>query len=244
MKKIFFLINILILFFYQLSAQNKVFYAGEELNYKVYYGWINAGKAKLILEETKFNDKDFFHAKAIGYSTGITDKLYKVYDVYESFFDKKTCFPEKSIRNISESSYRSYNEVIYNHKENSLLSTKSGLHENLPSPIFDMLSAFYSIRINKFNDLEIGDILEINTFFSDKNFLLRIRFIGIEKIKTDLGKFECYKFSPVVEVGRVFDTKDDVSIWISKDENFIPIRIRFNLFLGSINCDLENYKLK
>ena len=64
---------------------------------------------------------------------------------------------------------------------------------------------------------------------------------GLETIKTKLGKINCFKFSPVVEVGRVFDTEDDLSIWISNDNNFIPVRVQFDLFIGSLKCDLIEY---
>ncbi len=193
-------------------------------------------------QEINLDNKKIFHSKAIGRSTGLTNRIYKVNDIYESFFDIKTGLPYKAIRNINEGNYTSYNEVIYNHKDSSLTSTKSGLIENLEMPIYDILSAFYLIRNEKLKNIKEGETILVNTFFSNKKFPLRIRYMGKENVEIDLGKFECFKFSPVVEAGRVFDTEDDVSIWISADKNFVPIKIQFNLYIGSINCDLKTFK--
>ena len=54
-------------------------------------------------------------------------------------------------------------------------------------------------------------------------------------------KISCLKFNPIVEPGRVFDTPDDMEIWISNDSNKIPVKIKLNLFVGSVNCDLVQY---
>jgi hypothetical protein len=50
------------------------------------------------------------------------------------------------------------------------------------------------------------------------------------------------KFMPVVITGRVFKTKDDMTIWFSNDANLVPIRVRFEIFVGSVYCDLIEYK--
>jgi hypothetical protein len=44
-----------------------------------------------------------------------------------------------------------------------------------------------------------------------------------------------------VITGRVFKNDDDMVVWFSNDNNYIPIRIRFNIFLGAIYCDLSQY---
>jgi hypothetical protein len=95
----------------------------------------------------------------------------------------------------------------------------------------------------KFNDkLKQGEVIEIMTYFSNELYPLRIRFKGIETIKTKIGKVECYKFSPVTEVGRSFNGEEDMHVWISRDNNRIPVRIQFNLVVGSFTCDLQSYK--
>jgi len=85
-----------------LSQEKFVAYKdGETLKYLVHYGFIDGGYAMLNLKEFEMNGKEYFHAVASGYSTGLADKLFKVRDVYETFVDKETDLPIKAIRNIN-----------------------------------------------------------------------------------------------------------------------------------------------
>jgi len=122
-----------------------VYQAGEMLKYQLYYGPVNAGEAIMTLEPARFEGRDVLHAVTLGYSTGLADRLFKVYDVYESFMDPKTGLPVKAIRNISEGRYRYYNEVLYNRDNNTVSSLRSGVHE-VPAGILDLVSAIYKLR--------------------------------------------------------------------------------------------------
>jgi hypothetical protein len=44
-----------------------------------------------------------------------------------------------------------------------------------------------------------------------------------------------------VEPGRMFDSEDDMTIWLSADKNIIPIKVRFDLLVGSLRMDLEEF---
>lgn len=218
---------------------------GEELVYSLKYGFIKGGEARLTVKDTVLLGKPVHHVVASGRTVGLADAVYKVRDRYESFIDPSSQLPVKAIRSIREGGYKYYNEVLFeHHHEDSALvrSQKSGEHW-VPKNIQDILSAFYYARKNKFNDnLKKGEVIEIMTYFSDELFPLRIRYMGIDVINTPLGKLECYLFSPVTEVGRAFKTEDDMQVWISRDKNRVPVRIRFQLRVGAFTCNLEQFR--
>jgi hypothetical protein len=222
-----------------------VYESGEELMYSLKYGFIKGGEAKLIVKDTMLFNQRVDHVVASGRTTGMADAIYRVRDRYESFIDPETDLPVKSVRSIREGSYRYYNEVLFHHENpdsSRIVSGKSG-EKWVPNNIQDILSAFYFARKHKFNDdLREGELVEIMTYFSDEVFPLRIRYRGIEVINTPLGKLECYLFSPVTEVGRAFKTEDDMQVWISRDKNRLPVRIRFNLRVGAFTCNLESFR--
>lgn len=222
------------------SLPNDAFRGGETLKYELSYGFIKGGVASLQVQDYVINGRTVYHAVAIARSTGICDKLYKVKDTYECYFDSLTGLPLKSIRDVHESTYNCYNEVSFNHSKKTAVSNKTGEHQ-VPDKIHDIVSAFYFARRTLFDGLKLGDTLKINTFFEDKVFPLTIRYKGTQDVDGNLGKVNCLMFSPVVETGRIFDTPDDMSIWISNDENFIPIRVQFNLIVGSLRCDLISF---
>lgn len=219
----------------------KPYISGEKLVYVAHMGWLNAGTATLTIRDTVFENQKLTRAIAQAKTIGLADKLFEVRDVYESFFNPENNQTFLAIRNISEGKYRYYNEVRYNYIENKVTSQKSGEHE-VPENILDMLGAFYYFRQSMVNRIKnIGDELILDTYFADEIFPLKMRYVGDESIKTKLGKFNTMKFSPVVEPGRIFDSEDDVTIWISKDKNYIPVQIRIDLIIGSIKCDLVEY---
>ena len=49
-------------------------------------------------------------------------------------------------------------------------------------------------------------------------------------------------FRPLVQSGRVFKEKESLTVWISNDQNKIPLRIKAELAVGSIKADLDAYK--
>jgi hypothetical protein len=46
----------------------------------------------------------------------------------------------------------------------------------------------------------------------------------------------------VTETGRLFKTEEDVSFWFSADKNFLPVKIRFDIFVGAFTVEILNYE--
>jgi hypothetical protein len=65
--------------------------------------------------------------------------------------------------------------------------------------------------------------------------------MGYETVNSKIGDIRCYKFIPIVQTGRAFEDEDDMKIWISADANKVPVRVQFDLFIGSLRCDLINF---
>lgn len=215
--------------------------SGESLKYTIKYGPFHGGDAILDLKLVKYENKTAYHAKVLAKSVGITDKLYRIRDYYESYFDPKNITPYKATRNISEGNYKKYNEVLYNLADSSLYSQNSDSVYKVPPSILDMVTLLYFIRGIDYHNIKVGDSLDIVTFFDDEIFPFPIRYKGKEEVKTKLGKFKCLRFVPVVEPGRIFESEDDMTFWLSDDKNLVPLRVKFDLIVGSVKCDLAEY---
>ncbi len=223
-------------------TKHRAFQAGEELTYNVRYGIIPGGAGYFSIKDSLLNGKKVNHIKVKGVTTGLADAIFKVRDVYESFMDVETDLPIKAIRNIREGRYRYYDEITYDRDSSVVHTTRTGTHK-VPPKILDAVSAFYFARSHVFNDqLKEGEMIELVTFFAGKVYPMRIRYRGIETISTRFGKVQCYLFSPVTEVGRAFKTEDDMQVWISRDGNRLPMRIKFNLVVGSFVCELTEFR--
>lgn len=222
-------------------TKTPAFIAGEELKYTLHYGFITAGEALISLKSEPFDGKDVFHAITEAHTTGVVNKVFKVVDIYESYFDAETNLPVKSIRNIREGNYKKYTEVLFNQTKRVVTSSLTGEHK-VPANILDMVAALFYIRRIDFSNYKENDIVKVDTYFDDDLFPFYIVFKGRETVKTELGKFNCIKFVPVVEPGRIFKKKDDMTFWLSDDANKIPICIKFDIIVGSFKCDIVSYK--
>jgi hypothetical protein len=113
----------------------------------------------------------------------------------------------------------------------------------------DVISAFYFIRNYNFDALKKGDIITTDLLFDDELMTFRLHYMGKEMIESRIGKFNCLKLVPeLVETKKQTDSenvsptpKDEMIIWLSDDLNQVPIRVRFDLFVGSIKADLIEY---
>mgnify|MGYP001080125802 FL=1 len=106
-----------------------------------------------------------------------------------------------------------------------------------------MISALYNLRDEvDIYDLQKGDEFTLNLFFDEDNFDFKTVYLRQEKVETKFGTINCLVFRPYVKAGRVFEEKESVTIWISKDENKIPVKIEAKLSVGSLVARLNAFK--
>jgi hypothetical protein len=82
----------------------------------------------------------------------------------------------------------------------------------------------------------------VNLFFDSENYAFKFKFLGRETIKTKFGKVNALKFRPYVQSGRVFRSSESITLWVSSDDNKIPLRLQADLSVGSITADLDAFK--
>lgn len=242
---------ILALFFVVLSvpAQEKTaFQEGEWFKFKMSYsGFLKAGNATLEVKNSKLNGKEVFHIVGKGWTTGAIKWFFKVKDRYETYVDKKTGQPYKFIRQIDEGGHTKDIEIEFDHKASKAYVTNKKTKEKssftVNDNVQDMVSAFYYLR-NNYNTETIseGDVVSLNMFFDDENYDFKLKFLGREELKTDFGTIKTLKFRPYVMAGRVFKEQESLTLWVSADENKVPLRIKADLAVGSLRADLEAFK--
>jgi hypothetical protein len=248
MKRILYITIFLLFLSLESQGQTASYKTGELINYTLHYGVITGGVASLELISEITGGKEIWHSKLIAKTTGVADAVYKVLDVYESFIDPASELPVKSIRNIREGRYRKYNVVLFDHKTRAdsaiLTSDLTGVHVTHKG-IHDILSCFYYFRnhiLPVSSNLKEGQLITIMTWFTDELYPIRLRYIGTEVVKTKVGKIKCLKFNPVTETGRLFKTEEDVSFWFSADKNYIPVKVRFDIFVGAFTVEMTSYQ--
>lgn len=227
------------------TIEQTAFKKGEFLRFDVSYGYFDTAEATLEIKKTskKVNWRNTMHIIGKGWSKGALSWFFKVEDRYETFMDEEAILPWKFIRHVREGGYELDRNISFNHYSNKATVYQNDKEEYAVEPhTQDLLSAFYYARTLDLQNATSGQEFVINTFFDREMYPLKIKFLGKEVVKTKLGRFNCLKFRPMVEKGRVFAEEEDMTIWISDDANKVPIRVTSDLLVGSINMDLVEYK--
>ena len=236
MKRCFFIFLVLLLTA-QVSSAKK-----QKILFDLKFGFIKGGEAEMIVTDTVFNGIPAIHYYVVGRTTGLSDKLFSVYDIYESTVDARTHLPLKFIRNIKEKKHRWYNETLFFHDVDSIYSQRSGWR-SVPHNLVDLISSFFYFANNHLmNDLETGHKVILPTFHSDKISDVIIQYLGEEKIETDLGVIDTYILAPVVDKGKLLKRSDGLQFYISKEKK-IPVLLNFDMKVGALRAVLRSYTI-
>lgn len=244
MKKIF---ALLFVFVGTFGFAQDAFDTGEYFKFRIHYGIVNAGYATLEVKEAVRSGKKVHHVVGKGVTTGMTKFFFKVDDLYESYFDKKTGKPYQFVRKIDEGGYTKNQEGFFNQSANTITvkdyKNKTQKTFTTPENIQDIVSTFYYLRNHPdVDNLQVGESISVDMFFDDETTKFKLKLIGKENISTKFGTISAKVFRPYVQAGRVFKEEESLTVWISDDENKVPLRIKASLAVGSLKADLEEYK--
>ncbi|MDO9262069.1 MAG: DUF3108 domain-containing protein [Flavobacteriaceae bacterium] len=218
---------------------------GEWLKFRIHYGLVNAGFATLSLKEAQKNGKTVYHVTGEGWTTGVTKLFFNVYDNYQSFFDKETGLPYHFIRRVDEGGYIISRDKYFDQLKKEVLVID---HKKKTNDVYkindvqDMLSTLYFLRNKDLSNLKNGEEVVVNLFFDGETNPFKLKLLDRELIQTKFGKIRSLKFRPYVQTGRVFKENESVTIWITDDDNKIPVRIKASLVIGSLKMELDEYK--
>lgn len=225
------------------EVTNEAFAPGEVLEWRVHYGFVDAGTARIEVEEKthKIGEREVWHIVGTGKSKGAFNWFYKVDDRYETYIDKRGVFPWLFVRRVDEGGYKIEQDYVF-HQSQQYVEDEKGKTYEVPVGVQDMLSAFYHARTMDLENFAIGDTLTVQTFVDGELWPLQCKYLGDESVKVDAGKFHCMKFAPIVQKGRIFKEEEDLSVWITKDKNRIPVLAQAQVLVGSIKMELTGYE--
>ena len=235
------------------TADELAFQSGEHLTMVANYRWgiINAdvGEATISIEQQRFRDTVYFSARAFATTYKFWDTFFRVRDIYEGRFDAYTLRPLHFYRDINEESYKMLNTMSFN---NDNFTIKSSVKQNNKprkdtvlqgtANTFDFISLFYNSRNLDLSSLQPGKTYPFSFVVDDELYNLSYRFIGREeKTISGLGRFRCLKFTAKLVAGEVFTGDSEITIWISDDENRVPLLLQSPVKVGTISARLSKY---
>ena len=237
-----------------LPIGKEAFGDGEKLNYTVSYNWgfvwIDAGVVDFFAKKDAGATHPVWNFISTGSSLKRFDWLYKVRDTFEVRSTSDVFRPAVFKRNTTEGGHEVYNLYQFDHKhKKGYLFTKEtdkGLKYDtidLKNSVTDVLTATYLTRSLQFNRLELNDTLKIPMLIDSKMIVLPIVFQGTEILETPSGvTFHCIKFSALLQKGTMFNAGENIYVWVTNDDNKIPVLIEAGIKVGSIKVHLTSFE--
>lgn len=228
------------------EVENTAFKAGETLKYSVSYNWgflwVDAGEVTFTVNKAKHNNKNVYHLDGVGTSVPSWDWFFPVNDRYQSWVDPVSLKPYKFKRDTDEGGFKINNEYEFNWDSLNAFTktqnTKQALKYdtvNIVPCTYDLMSIVYYARCIDFSKYQIGDTIPITVLLDNDIYSFYIRYLGKEKFKhKKIGKFNCIKFSAYLLDGTVFQEGEDMIIYVTDDDNKIPIWIEAPIIVGSV----------
>lgn len=251
--------SLLILFWgliiaWPVSAQEEFsacFAPGERVTYHIQYNWhslwVSAGEVTFSVDSSRFENKPVFHFTGNGKTYRKWDWFYKVRDLYEAYADRSSLVPYKFERDVREGGTSYEDEIHFDqeslmaysaYKEKGKTARKDTV--NLPSNrTLDALTMIYYARCLDFAQYQPGDQIPLSIVLDGKVFDSYVRYFGDETVEVDdIGTIECIKFKVNLIEGSLFKGGEDMTVWVSKDQNQLPIKIDSEILVGSIKVSV------
>ncbi|MCC8425241.1 DUF3108 domain-containing protein [Mucilaginibacter sp. UR6-11] len=221
------------------DVNEPVFKAGEQLSYRFKYGFFTGAEGNLRVEDgERIDGHPTYHIIADGKTAGTFDFFYKVRNRYESYIDRSTLLPYLYTENRREGSWRHTDKVKFDHETGKITADKGVFPSK--GKVFDFVSAYYFARGLDISKIHIGDKFELPYFLEDGVYTLGITYVGKEVVSSAIGKFNCLKFNPTIIAGRIFKKDSKLYLWITDDNNRIPVKANVGLIVGSVTMELTD----
>ncbi|MCW3071767.1 MAG: hypothetical protein JWO44_1657 [Bacteroidetes bacterium] len=234
-------------------VNNHTFRDSEMFSYKIYYNWgaiwMAAGEASFSAVKTELNGQPVYHFIGLGSTYEKYNWFYKVNDRYESYADTLTLKPLRFKRDAREGGNYTYDDYVFNHRKKKVY-TASKRNSNptmldslsITSCTNDVLTAIYFVRCIDFSSYKIKDTIPVTFVLDGEVFPSYVRYLGTEVIHSELlGDVRCIKFRPKLIAGTLFKGGEGMTVWVTDDQNRMPVYVETPIIVGTIKVQLLNY---
>lgn len=236
------------------EIQNNSFESGEKLAYVITYNWFlvwtDVGGVEFEATQDTIFNKEALNLKGTGVTFSFYDWFFQVRDVYQSWVNPENLLPMYYHRDVNEDGY--IIDVKYRYDFDSLVAysevekTRKPYYQDTVKIFpctYDVISVIYQARNIDFAKYKKDEKILFKILLDNEIHEVFIRYKGKEVKKVrGVGKFNTIKFTGSLVAGDVFQGGEDLEIWVSDDENQIPVWIETPIIVGTVKARLVGYE--
>jgi hypothetical protein len=254
LSKLLWFIRVLLILFLLVAQTEKVsaeqvtaFSPGERLEYVLKWSGIAAGDSVMeVVEGEPVDGIPLFRVISTAESRSLVDVFYKVRNSYETHIHPFDGLTRKYVFNMNEGGKHKSRVLLFDQERRIVTrilrekgQTQSKIYE-IARASQDNLSSLYAVRNQ---DLEVGDSVVFSVFEGKKNWELVVDVLAAEEIKVKAGTFKTLKIHPKLKFEGIFRRKGELYVWVTDDKWHIPVLMKSQVRIGSIDAELVRYTL-
>ncbi|MEG0724475.1 MAG: DUF3108 domain-containing protein [Mucinivorans sp.] len=239
-----------------IATERVAFDENEIVKYTVTYSasFIKAEVADITFSTTadKYMGRKCYKIEAVAVTRPFYAIFFPLNDVYTTWVSQQTLRPVKATSFQHEGDYR-FRTALDFHYHNRIARTEGhDLRHNttrrhtlvLNDCSYDALSLFYNLRSADLSTLQNGQSQSLSLVLEDTVRTVRFRFIKREIQKlSNIGSFRTVKFACQFATtnDEAFHDGAEFYIWLSDDDNRIPIYLESPIRVGKVYAKLNQW---
>ena len=238
-------------------ASAQLFQDGEVLYYRAAYRAkivpnIEAGEVTVSTKLDRLDGKEVYRVTGNGRTLPFFRWFFDMNDTYDIWVDKESLRTQRFESDLKEDKYTFRSNYRYDwdsmkvhtwaQRKKDAPRTKT---MNLTPEGMDAVSLYFNLRSIDLNSFRVGDRRNLDLVLEDTIRHLNYRYIGREVLKVPkMGKFDTMKFACTLGTSEEFSFTDGTEffIWITNDDNKIPVMLASPVRVGEIRAYLRRYE--
>ncbi len=231
------------------DSTDRPFSTEEELHFKISFGWFTIGKGWVRLRNDR-NDQTY-KVEAEGRTVGLLGFFANLEDEFSAVIDAASLKPIEAERRIKDGRYWRNQHNWFDYDEDSVLIDVKDFKRpeknvkkkiNISDSTLDILSSYLYLRSVDWSDKHLEDSVMIGTFYGKKIYNFGIEYAGTERIKFRSNRINTYKLYVLFPNSTVFPEDRPVTVWVTADENQLPLKVQARLRVGKATMELYRYE--
>lgn len=219
---------------------------GERMEYSVTWEGIRLGSGSLSVEAIDSVQNRAVYRVSLEMEGG--PPFYRVEDRIVSWIQPDPFRSLQFAQNQKEGNYRRNRKIVldaeartytrYDLKDGEYVQDSNEADIPTPPNALDEISYLYMVRLLP---LEVGQRYEFDRYFKEDGNPATVEVLRREEIRVPAGRFQTIVLRPEVATDGMFGEGGEAEVYLTDDENRIPVRLKTSLVVGSGNMFLTGF---